>query len=150
MPPRKPAAETDNSELSAGEWKASPTSEGEYSRKVVTDLFPPADNSEPVGEITATNWDGETINVSEVNIRGSIAARSQSAAIALERAVSALVLGDIITYSGGMVTWRPGHLEHIANLYAGDPQTTERNYADDLAVARAYSAETWEQLTNGK
>lgn len=47
------------------------------------------------------------------------------------------------------VVWRAGHLEHIANLFAGDPATTERNYADDLAVARAYSAETWERLTNG-
>lgn len=44
------------------------------------------------------------------------------------------------------ITWRTGHLEHIANLYAGDPVTTERNYTDDLAVARAYSAETWAAL----
>lgn len=44
------------------------------------------------------------------------------------------------------ITWRTGHLEHIANLYNGDPVTTERNYADDLAVARAYSAETWAKL----
>ena len=46
----------------------------------------------------------------------------------------------------GTITWRTGHLEHIANLYAGDPQTTERDYADDLAVARAYSREQWEAL----
>lgn len=46
----------------------------------------------------------------------------------------------------GSITWRTGHLEHIANLYAGDPATTERDYADDLAVARAYCREQWEAL----
>ena len=52
----------------------------------------------------------------------------------------------IITIADGAITWRAGHLEHIANLFAGDPATTERNYADDLAVARSYSAETWASL----
>lgn len=57
-----------------------------------------------------------------------------------------LMLSDIITIDNGVITWRTGHLEHIANLYAGDPATTERDYADDLAVARAYSREQWEAL----
>lgn len=61
-------------------------------------------------------------------------------------ALVSLQLSDIITIADGTITWRTGHLEHIANLYAGDPVTTERNYADDLAVARAYSAETWAAL----
>lgn len=66
------------------------------------------------------------------------------------RAVFNLEISGIITFvSPTEITWRTGHLEHIANLFAGDPQTTERVYADDLAVARAYSAETWERLTNG-
>ena len=65
------------------------------------------------------------------------------------------LLGNLITsgvaaVTDGNIIWRTGHLEHIANLYAGDPATTERNYADDLAVARAYSPETWEKLTNGR
>lgn len=68
---------------------------------------------------------------------------------------SLVISGVILTYRIGLdgaisdVTWRTGHLEHIANLYAGDPAKTERDYADDLAVARAYSAETWDRLTNG-
>lgn len=60
--------------------------------------------------------------------------------------VQALVESGIITYSDGVIIWRTGHLEHIANLYKGDPVTTERNYADDLLVARMYSAEVWAEL----
>jgi hypothetical protein len=63
--------------------------------------------------------------------------------------LASLLISGIVEVADGAITWRAGHLEHIANLFAGDPVTTERNYADDLAVARAYSAETWEQLTNG-
>lgn len=71
----------------------------------------------------------------------------EAAIIAVEPPqVTALVNSDIITHADGIVTWRTGHLEHIANLYAGDPVTTERDYADDLAVARAYSADTWAKL----
>lgn len=55
--------------------------------------------------------------------------------------------GIIEIDSNNDITWRPGHLEHIANLFAGDPAKTERDYADDLAVARAYSADAWEALT---
>lgn len=58
----------------------------------------------------------------------------------------ALLASGIIDYTDGVVTWRTGHLEHIANLFAGDPLTTERDYADDLAVARAYSADVWAGL----
>lgn len=60
-----------------------------------------------------------------------------------------LTISDIITVINNHVVWRPGHLEHIANQYKGDPETTERNYADDLAVARVYSAELWEKLIRG-
>lgn len=52
----------------------------------------------------------------------------------------------IVVVTGNAITWRTGHLEHIANLFTGDPATTERDYADDLAVARAYSADVWEAL----
>lgn len=60
-----------------------------------------------------------------------------------------LISGVVTGVTDGTITWRAGHLEHIANLYKGDPQATARDYADDLAVARAYSADVWERLTNG-
>lgn len=62
------------------------------------------------------------------------------------RAAMRLIESKVVTYDDHSVTWRTGHLEHIANLFAGDPATTERDYADDLAVARAYSREQWEAL----
>lgn len=65
----------------------------------------------------------------------------------MPQAISLLNSG-VLFHEGDEFVWRTGHLEHIANLYAGDPETTERNYADDLAVARAYSAETWGKLTS--
>lgn len=60
--------------------------------------------------------------------------------------VIALAESGIITYSDGMITWREGHLAHIANLYKGDPEKTERDYSDDLVVARKYSADEWSAL----
>lgn len=60
--------------------------------------------------------------------------------------VTALATSGIITCGDGLVTWREGHLEHIANLYKGDPASTERDYSDDLAVARKYSADEWSAL----
>ena len=57
-----------------------------------------------------------------------------------------LIESDIATHDSGVVTWRTGHLEHVANLYASDPVQTERDYHDDVTVAKAYSAEEWSRL----
>jgi len=117
MPPRKPAAETDNAlpEDDGGEVQLSPITMDELlgAAKQVALSLPdvPANEAPPF-------------------VR--------------------LLISNIIELSDHTITWRTGHLEHIANLFAGDPVTTERNYADDLAVARAYSAEAWERLTNGE
>jgi len=94
------------------------------------------ENSEPVGEgvITYGESEGEQVQSFLQNLANL-------------NAIMSLTISGIITQNAdGAITWRAGHLEHIANLYAGDPVTTERNYADDLAVARAYSAETWAAL----
>lgn len=63
--------------------------------------------------------------------------------------VIALAESGVITYSDGMITWRDGHLAHIANQYKGDPAKCERDYSDDLAVARKYSPDEWEALLSG-
>lgn len=68
----------------------------------------------------------------------------------LSQAATRLIQSGIISgREDTAITWRAGHLEHIANLYAGNPAQTERDYADDLAVARAYSADVWEALISG-
>lgn len=99
---------------------------------------PETDNSEPVGGYISDE------TAAEVNISGFVP--RYPTVEGFHDAFVRLKLSDIITVADGAITWRAGHLEHIANLFAGDPVTTERNYADDLAVARAYSAETWASL----
>lgn len=67
-------------------------------------------------------------------------------AIMFNRELYALSHSGVVEVVDNVVTFRTGHLEHVANLYAGDPAKTERDYADDLAVARAYCREQWEAL----
>jgi hypothetical protein len=99
------------------------------------------DNSEPIGE--------EAIVVDFQAPKFPSTLEGVQAAHELSQSAMRLVESGIIAATDrGAIVWRAGHLEHIANLYASDPATTERNYADDLAVARAYSANVWERLTN--
>lgn len=74
--------------------------------------------------------------------------REHEAAIAATEPPQVIALAEsgIITYSDGMITWRDGHLAHIANQYKGDPAKCERDYSDDLVVARKYSATEWSAL----
>ncbi len=51
-----------------------------------------------------------------------------------------LIDSNIITATEGEISWREGHLEHLAHLYASDPAQTWRDYADDLPVALAHDA----------
>lgn len=55
-------------------------------------------------------------------------------------ALQRLIDSNIVTATDSELTWRIGHLEHLANLYASDPRQTWRDYADDLTVALAHDA----------
>lgn len=59
-----------------------------------------------------------------------------------------LTISGIVTVKDGVVTWRDGHLEHIAKLYVADPTRTERDYLDDLIVARNLDAEHFAALVD--
>lgn len=90
---------------------------------------------------------GSTDNGSIYYEKGAIFSEKD---VAVVRAVNQLIDAQLVTVDiDNNITWRTGHLEHIANLYRGDPQATERDYADDLAVARAYSRDVWEGLIGG-
>lgn len=60
--------------------------------------------------------------------------------------VIALAESGIITYSDGFVSWRDGHLAHLAHEYKSDPAKCERDYSDDLTVVRKYNADEWSAL----
>lgn len=51
--------------------------------------------------------------------------------------VQRLIDSGIVVAAEGAISWREGHLEHVAKLYASDPAQTWRDYADDLTVALA-------------
>lgn len=60
--------------------------------------------------------------------------------------LKALIVSEIVTFDNGSVTWRDGHLEHLARQYASNPVQTERDYHDDVTVARVYSADEFNAL----
>lgn len=62
-------------------------------------------------------------------------------------AVRSLISSGIITMSGRTVTWRDGHLEHVAAQYKSDPQRTRELYSNDVEVAEMFSADEWKRLT---
>lgn len=51
-----------------------------------------------------------------------------------------LIDSGIVTATDSELTWREGHLEHVARLYVSDPARAWRDYADDLTVAFAHDA----------
>lgn len=60
--------------------------------------------------------------------------------------LNSLLESEIVTFDGNNLIWREGHLEHLARQYVANPAAAERDYHDDLAVARAYSKEVFEAL----
>ncbi len=54
-----------------------------------------------------------------------------------DQSLQRLIDSGIVTATDSVITWREGHLEHVAALYAGDPARALRDYADDLTVALA-------------
>lgn len=57
-----------------------------------------------------------------------------------------LTLSGIITAAEGAISWRIGHLEHVARLYVSDPRLAWRDYADDLTVALSADGGTFAAL----
>lgn len=53
-------------------------------------------------------------------------------------ALQALLDSGIITIVDGGIVWREGHLEHVQQLLADDPQQTARDYANELEVIGQY------------
>ena len=46
-----------------------------------------------------------------------------------------LIDSGIIVAAEGAISWRSGHLEHVARVYAADQGLAWRDYGDDLTVA---------------
>ena len=57
-----------------------------------------------------------------------------------------LTISGIVTVKNGKVTWREGHLEHVAREYAHSPAIARRDYLDDLIVAENLDAEKFAAL----
>ena len=57
-----------------------------------------------------------------------------------------LTISGIVTVANGQVTWREGHLEHVARQYAHSPAIARRDYLDDLTVAQNLDAEKFAAL----
>ncbi len=57
-----------------------------------------------------------------------------------------LVSSGIVTADDSVVTWRVGHLEHLARQFAADPKQTWRDYWDDLTVALSASKPEFDAL----
>ena len=71
-------------------------------------------------------------------------------ALTITLELQALIDSGICTVVDGVVNWREGQLEYLAREFERDPFRTEYLYKYDLAVARAYSADTWRRLIGVK
>lgn len=61
--------------------------------------------------------------------------------------LDALLSSGIVSYDGNNdQVWREGHLEHVARIYAVSPAQAERDYHDELAVAKVACWERFEAL----
>ena len=68
--------------------------------------------------------------------------------VLVETPISRLVKSGIVTATEGAISWREGHLEHVARVYAADVRIAWRDYADDLTVALAADGGTFAALVD--
>ena len=61
-----------------------------------------------------------------------------------DTAIQRLIASNIISKDGK--TFREGHLEHVARVFAADVRIAWRDYADDLTVAFASDAKGFKAL----
>lgn len=61
--------------------------------------------------------------------------------------LQALMDSNVVTVKDSVVTFRAGHLEHVALQYVTDPVQAWRDYHDDIEVALRYCFEQWQMLT---
>lgn len=86
--------------------------------------------------------------VDDVNEPVGVVEASQADPGAMYPEHAALYYSGIISNgdSGIELIWREGHLEHVARVYAASPAQCERDYHDELAVAKVACWERFEGL----
>jgi hypothetical protein len=67
---------------------------------------------------------------------------------AYDPALQRLIDSGIIVAAEGAISWREGHLEHVARVYAADQRLAWRDYADDLTVALSADGGTFAALVD--
>jgi hypothetical protein len=65
-----------------------------------------------------------------------------------DSAITRLALSGIVVGAEGAISWRQGHLEHVARVYAADQRLAWRDYADDLTVALSADGGTFAALVD--
>lgn len=63
-----------------------------------------------------------------------------------EDTLQRLIDSGVVVAAEGAISWRAGHLEHVARLYVSDPAQAWRDYADDLTVALAADGSNFAML----
>lgn len=78
-------------------------------------------------------------------------ATGESATTTLASAAKqALIESGVLAEADGVLTWRAGHLEHVARCYQADAVIALRDYADDIATAQTFTPELWAALVGAE
>lgn len=81
----------------------------------------------------------------------TISPTGESAPTALATAAKqALIESGVLSEADGVLTWREGHLEHVARCYQANAVIALRDYADDIATAQAFTPELWAALVGAE
>lgn len=65
-----------------------------------------------------------------------------------DQSMQRLIDSGIIVATEGAISWREGHLEHVARVYVADQRLAWRDYADDLTVALSADGGTFAALVD--
>lgn len=93
-------------------------------------------------ELVVVDIANENSEVSESVIFDYVDFHTALANEALQR----LIDSGVIVAAEGAISWRQGHLEHVARVYAADQRLAWRDYADDLTVALSADGGTFAAL----
>lgn len=106
------------------------------------------DANEPAELYSATAWNIDANEITK-QIDTFVDSLSRESVAAYESNVmQRLIDSGIIVATEGAISWREGHLEHVARVYAADQRLAWRDYADDLTVALSVDGGTFAALVD--
>lgn len=120
----------------------------EYSLDPNVTEIPDDGDNRVTGEMTKRTGhiESDELNADEQFLANGIAHVVNNILDTTSASLQRLIDSNIVTATDSAISWREGHLEHVARLYVSDPAQAWRDYADDLTVALSADGSTFAAL----